>query len=544
MERKWWHDKVVYQIYPKSFMDSNNDGIGDIKGIISKLDYLEDLGVDILWLCPFFTSPMQDNGYDVADYKGINPMFGTMEDVDELIFELKKRNMDLMIDIVANHTSDQHQWFLESKKSKENPYRDYYVWRKEPKPAHNSCFGGSAWQYDPKTEEYYFHEFAVGQPDLNWENPKIMDEIVDAINFWMKKGVRGIRFDVIHLIGKEIDKGIYGYGPTLHKKVRELNEKSFGKYDTVTVGEAWGNVQNAIDFTLPSNHELSMVFQFEVTDYCSDWSKGKYGKYTPRPMNMKFARDTWCKYQHALNDKSWNALFIENHDLVRAVNKFGDPINYYQESSKEIATLYFFMKGTPYIYEGQEIGMTNIKIDNVEEYEDVEVKGRYNDIVIRDKAVTEKEFLDGCNKESRDNNRTTMQWDDSINGGFNKGTDVWFKVNPNYKSINVKSEEKDPKSILNYYKKMIHLRKSEEYKNIFTYGSFEEFDLNNDNLFLYTREYEGRKVHILANMRGNNEVLKHSICITKNLLSNYDDIKEEIEELRPYEAIVFEGNID
>ena len=544
MERKWWHDKVVYQIYPKSFMDSNNDGIGDIKGIISKLDYLEDLGVDILWLCPFFTSPMQDNGYDVADYKGINPMFGTMEDVDELICELKKRNMDLMIDIVANHTSDQHQWFLESKKSKENPYRDYYVWRKEPKPAHNSCFGGSAWQYDPKTEEYYFHEFAVGQPDLNWENPKIMDEIADAINFWMKKGVRGIRFDVIHLIGKEIDKGIYGYGPTLHKKVRELNEKSFGKYDTVTVGEAWGNVQSAIDFTLPSNHELSMVFQFEVTDYCSDWSKGKYGKYTPRPMNMKFARDTWCKYQHALNDKSWNALFIENHDLVRAVNKFGDPTNYYQESSKEIATLYFFMKGTPYIYEGQEIGMTNIKIDNVEEYEDVEVKGRYNDIVIRDKAVTEKEFLDGCNKESRDNNRTTMQWDDSINGGFNKGTDVWFKVNPNYKSINVKSEEKDPKSILNYYKKMIHLRKSEEYKDIFTYGSFEKFDLNNDNLFLYTREYEGRKVHILANMRGNNEALKHSICITKNLLSNYDDIKEEIEELRPYEAIVFEGNID
>ena len=538
MEKKWWHDKIVYQIYPKSFMDSNNDGVGDIKGIIEKLDYLKDLGVDILWLTPFFPSPMVDNGYDVSDYTAVNPMFGTMEDIDVLIHELKKRNMELMIDVVANHTSDKHRWFLESRKSDNNPYSDYYIWRKEPTNNHQSSFGGSAWEYDDERKEYYFHEYAKGQPDLNWENPKIMDEIAAAINFWMKKGVKGIRFDVIHLIGKEIDKNIYGYGPTLHQKVRELNERSFGQYDVVTVGEAWGNLENAIDFTLPSRHELNMVFQFEVTDYTSDYSEGKYGKFTPRKMDMKYARDTWSKYQLGLNDKSWNALFVENHDLVRAVNKFGDPEKYYQESAKEIATLYFFLKGTPFIYQGQELGMTNIKIDDINDYDDVQIKGGYKDLVLRDKVLTEEEFLDGCNKEGRDNNRTPMQWDDTVNAGFNKGHKTWLKVNPNYHSINAVNEKDDPSSILNYYKKMISLRKSEEYKDVFVYGEFKNVDVCNDNLFVYQRILGDRKVAVIVNMRGNEEKISLPFSIKKVLLHNYED--EDNTRLRPYESYVVE----
>ena len=538
MEKKWWHDKIVYQIYPKSFMDSNDDGVGDIRGIIDKLDYLKDLGVDILWLTPFFASPMVDNGYDVSDYTAVNPLFGTMEDIDELIHELKKRNMELMIDVVANHTSDKHRWFLESRKSDDNPYSDYYIWRKEPTNNHQSCFGGSAWEYDEERKEYYFHEYAKGQPDLNWENPKIMDEIASAINFWMEKGVKGIRFDVIHLIGKEIDKNIYGYGPTLHQKVRELNERSFGKYDIVTVGEAWGNLDNAIDFTLPSRHELDMVFQFEVTDYTSDYSEGKYGKFTPRKMNMKFAKDTWSKYQLGLNDRSWNALFIENHDLVRAVNKFGDPEKYYLESAKEIATLYFFLKGTPFIYQGQELGMTNIKIDDINDYEDVQIKGNYKDLVLRDKVLTEEEFLKACNEEGRDNNRTPMQWDDTTNAGFNKGHKTWLKVNPNYHSINALSEMDDSSSILNYYKKMISLRKSEEYKDIFVYGEFKNIDVNNDNVFVYQRILDNRKIAVIVNMRGNEEKISLPFDIKKVLLHNLDD--EVTNKLRPYEAYVIE----
>lgn len=539
MERKWWHDKIIYQIYPKSFMDDNNDGVGDIKGIISKLDYLKGLGVDILWLSPFFKSPMVDNGYDVSDYTAVNEMFGTMDDIDELIFELKKRGMELMIDIVANHTSDKHRWFQESRKSKDNPYSDYYIWRDEPVNDHPSCFGGSAWEYDAERKQYYFHEFAKGQPDLNWENPKVMDEIVDSINFWMKKGVMGIRFDVIHLIGKEVDKDIYGYGPTLHDKVKELHERSFGIYDAVTVGEAWGDLDKAICFTLPSRHELDMVFQFEVTDYTSDWSgKGKYGKFTPRKMDMKVAKDVWTKYQYGLNGKSWNALFIENHDLSRAANHFGDPVNYYKESCKEIATVYFFMKGTPFIYQGQELGMTNIHITDINDYDDVEVKGKYGDLVIRDKVLTEQQFLAACNKECRDNNRTPMQWDSSINAGFNKGHKTWLKVNPNYIEINEEKEENDPDSILNYYKKMIQLRKSDEFSDLFVYGDYESIETDDDELFIYLRTYQNEKVAVIANMGKEEKKLSLPFEILKILLHNYSDDADK--RLRPYETLVVE----
>ena len=537
IERKWWHDKIVYQIYPMSFMDSNNDGLGDIKGIISKLDYLKELGVDVLWLTPFFASPMADNGYDCASYRDVNPMFGTNEDIDTLLAELKKRGMYLMIDVVANHTSDKHPWFIESRKSKDNPYRDYYVWRDEPLYDFKSCFGGSAWQYDETTKQYYLHQFAIGQPDLNWENPKVREAIAKEINYWMEKGVKGIRFDVIHLIGKKVDAGILGQGPTLHQNVQELYRNSYGNYDIMTVGEAWGDIDNAIKFTLPENKELNMVFEFEVTDYCTDWSR--YGKFTPRPMNKEFVKNTWTKYQYGLNDKSWNALFIENHDLVRAVNKFGDPVHYYLESAKAIATAYFFQKGTPYIYQGQEIGMTNLKVDSIDDYRDVEILGKYKELVLEQKVLTYDEFMDGARREGRDNNRDPMQWDDSVNAGFNKGCKTWIKVNDDYKSVNVKNEEGDSNSILSYYKKMIALRKCEEYKETFVYGEFKNIEVSNKNVFIYKRTCENKYVMVIVNLGGGVEVLKKTYSFKNVLLSNYDETGVKfISELRPYECLV------
>ncbi len=537
MEKKWWHDKIVYQIYPKSFKDSNNDGIGDIRGIIEKLDYLKDLGVDILWLTPFFKSPMEDNGYDVSDYLQVNELFGTMEDMDCLISECDKRNMYIMMDIVANHTSNQHKWFINSASSKDNPYRDYYIWRDEPLFNMHSCFGGSAWEYDSKTNQYYFHEFAKGQPDLNWQNPKVMDEIASCINFWLKKGIKGIRFDVIHLIGKEIDNNILDYGPTLHKKVHELYKKSYGNYDIVTVGEAWGDLNKAIDFTNPKNEELNMVFQFECTSYTT---LTQYGKFSPRPIDMEFVKKTLIKYQNGLNELSWNALFVENHDLGRAINRFGD-LKYAIESSKEIAIMNYFLKGTPYIYQGQELGMTNIKITNINDYEDVEIFGYYKEYVLEKKFLTYDEFMKGCNLEARDNNRTPMQWDNTVNAGFNIGAKPWLKVNENYTEINAKKEIMDENSTLNFYKKLIALRKSKKYGNLFTYGEFKAVNEEQKNIFIYLRELEDIQVCVVCNMNKYNEHVSLPFEIKETLLSNYNKIyKNNSIDLMPYEAFVIE----
>ena len=536
--KKWWHDKIVYQIYPKSFMDANNDGIGDIQGIIAKLDYLKDLGVDILWLTPFFASPMEDNGYDVSDYLKINPLFGTMEDMDLLISECKKRKMYIMMDIVANHTSNQHHWFQQSKLSKDNPYRDYYIWKDEPLFDMQSTFGGSAWEYDKQTKQYYFHEFAKGQPDLNWENPKVMDEIAACINFWLEKGIKGIRFDVIHLIGKEIDKNILSYGPTLHQKVHELYQKSYGNYDIVTVGEAWGDLAKAIDFTAPENEELDMVFQFECTSSTCDFSK--YGKFSPKPIDMEFVKNTLIKYQEGLNDRSWNALFVENHDLGRCINKFGS-LHYYEKSAKAIAIMNFLLKGTPYIYQGQELGMTNIPIKDIHDYEDVEVHGFYNELVLKEKVMSEEEFIKACNQEARDNNRTPMQWNTSLNAGWNKGAKPWLKINPNYTSINAEMERKDENSIFHFYKKLIALRKSEEYSETFVYGSFKVLFKEKKNIFVYTRNSSLKNVCVVVNMKENKEELNLPFSIKKVLLSNYNKTyNESLLALEPYEALVIE----
>ena len=538
MKKKWWHNKIVYQIYPKSFKDSNNDGIGDIKGIIEKLDYLKELGVDILWMTPFFKSPMEDNGYDVADYLDVNEMFGTMNDMDTLIEECKKRDMYIMMDIVANHTSSEHHWFKESRKSKDNPYRDYYIWRDEPLFDRQSTFGGSAWEYDETTNQYYFHEFAKGQPDLNWENPKVMDEVAKCINFWLEKGIKGIRFDVIHLIGKEIDNNISAYGPTLHKKVHELYKKSYGNFDIVTVGEAWGDLEKAIDFTDPKNEELDMVFQFECTSSTCDFSR--YGKFSPKKIDMNFVKNTLAKYQEGLNDKSWNALFVENHDLGRCVNRFGS-IRHYEKSAKAIAVMNYFLKGTPYIYQGQEIGMTNIKIIDINDYDDVEVHGFYKEYVLDKKVMTYDEFIKACNKEARDNNRTPIQWDNSINAGWSTGAKPWLKINPNYKKINVENQINDENSILSFYKKLIKVRKDKEYEETFVYGDFKHHLKDNKNVFVYTRESSVNKVLVVVNMRGKEEQITLPFVNKKTLLSNYNkEYLGNIYSLQPYEALVVE----
>ena len=536
--KKWWHDKIVYQIYPKSFMDSNNDGIGDLKGIIRKLDYLKDLGVDILWLTPFYKSPMEDNGYDVADYLTINDLFGTNEDMYTLIDECNKRNMYIMMDIVANHTSREHNWFKESRKSKDNTYRDYYIWRDEPLHNMGSIFGGSAWEYDETTNQYYYHAFAKGQPDLNWSNPKVMEEISKCINFWLDRGIKGIRFDVIHMIGKDIDNNILDYGKELHPRVKELKKLSFGKYDIVTVGEAWGDLEKAIDFTAPENEELDMVFQFECTSYPTCGTK--YGKFSPKPMDMEFVKHTLAKYQYGLNDRSWNALTVENHDLGRCINRFGS-LKYRNESAKAIATMNFLLKGTPFIYQGQEIGMTNIIIRDINEYDDVEVHGHYNEYVIKQKVMTVEEFLDACNKEARDNNRTPIQWDSSVNAGFNTGCKPWLKINPNYVEINVESEQKDPNSILNFYKKLLALRKSDEYKEVFVYGKYDSVLEDLKDIYIYTRYTDNKKVCVVTNMVENKKEITLPFEIKKVLLANYNkEYSSNNLELEPFETIVFE----
>ena len=542
MEKKWWHDKVVYELYPKSFKDSNNDGIGDIKGVIEKLDYLKNLGVDIIWLTPFYKSPMEDNGYDVADYKSVNPLFGTMEDMDKLLAEAKKRDMYIMIDIVANHTSNEHHWFKESQKSKDNPYRDYYIWRDEKLYDYQSTFYGSAWKYDEKTKQYYFHEFGEGQPDLNWENPKVLEEMADCINFWMEKGVKGIRFDVIHLLGKEIDNNILSYGPTLHSKIQKLAAESYYKYDILTVGEAWGNLKNAIDFTKPDNKELNLVFQFECTSSTCDFAR--FGKFSPKKIDHKFIKDTLCKYQHGLNDVSFNSLFVENHDLGRCIDKFGDPKNYYDESAKCIAMYYFCLKGIVFMYQGQELGMTNLHVTDVNDYDDIEIKGAYEQYVLKDKVMTYEEFLVGCNKEGRDNGRTPIQWDDSVNAGFNKGHKPWLKINENYKEINAKKELADENSIYNFYKKLFSLKKSEEYHDVFTYGDFNSYLDDNKNVFVYTRTFENKKILVIANMNEYVENIALNFETKKTLLQNYNKDYASLDNLKlePYEACVLEIN--
>ncbi|WP_405100270.1 alpha-glucosidase [Oceanobacillus sp. FSL H7-0719] len=547
MERKWWKEMVAYQVYPRSFMDSNGDGIGDIQGIVQKLDYLADLGIDLIWISPIYQSPNDDNGYDISDYKAILADFGTMEDFDLLLEEVHRRGMKLIMDLVINHTSDEHHWFVESRSSKENPYRDYYIWRegengKEPNNW-ESIFSGSAWQFDEQTGEYYLHVFSKKQPDLNWENPVVRNELYNMVNWWLDKGIDGFRVDAISHIKKregfpdmpnpQNDKYVSSFDmhmnqPGIQEFLKELKEETFEKYDIVTVGEANGvDANHADEWVGSENGKFNMIFQFEHLDL---WAKDKN-----KGIDLPQLKETLTRWQKALDGSGWNALFMENHDQPRAISSWGDSVNYHQESAKAIATLYFLMQGTPFIYQGQEIGMTNVKFPSITDYDDVRMRNFYH--YEREAGRPEEEIMEIIWQTSRDNSRTPMQWDDSKNAGFTEGT-PWIGVNPNYKAINVEEAIKNPTSIFHYYKQLIQLRKEND---VLIYGTYDLALKEHDRIFAYTRRLEDSLVLVLVNMFAEETAfnLDESLDISNAelLLSNYENLTEN--KMQPYETRVY-----
>ncbi|MEZ8013936.1 MULTISPECIES: alpha-glucosidase [Vibrio] len=538
MEQKWWHDAVVYQIYPRSFLDSNNDGIGDLNGIISKLDYLKELGINVIWLSPVYQSPMDDNGYDISDYQAIAEEFGTMEEMKRLMDEAKERDIKIVMDLVVNHTSDEHRWFEQARSSKDNPYRDYYIWR-DAKPDgsapddQGSIFGGSAWQWDELTQQYYFHLFSKRQPDLNWENPKVQEEVHTMMNWWIDLGIGGFRLDVIDLIGKEIDKGITGNGPRLHKLLQQMNQATFGNKDLLTVGETWGATPEIAKlYSGQDRNELSMVFQFEHITLT--WENGD--KWNPIPLDLREFKNVLTKWQLELADGGWNSLFWNNHDLPRLVSKYGDDKHFRVESAKMLATCLHFLKGTPYIYQGEEIGMTNVAFDNLDQYKDIETHNFYK--VKTESGVTHEHMMDAIHENSRDNARTPMHWNNQANAGFSDGT-PWIELNPNYPEINVESALADPSSIFYHYKTLIELRKAHP---AIVYGSFIPVFEEHDKVFAYVRELDGEKLFVVCNFSNDNLTLdipeQYQTQTLDCLINNYQTVTELSAklELAPYES--------
>lgn len=549
--KKWWQNSVVYQIYPRSFQDSNGDGIGDIQGIIKRLDYLQELGIDAIWLSPVCRSPQDDNGYDISDYQDIVPMFGNLDDMEQLISEAKKRNIRIIMDLVLNHSSDEHRWFTEAKKSKDNPYHDYYVWRDGEEGVYpndmGSAFGGPAWEWVPELKQYYFHQFSVKQPDLNWENPKVRREIYDMILWWMDKGVGGFRLDVIDQIAKEPDLKITNNGPRLHEFIQELSRETFQKGDLITVGEAWGaDIDRAKLYSKPDGSEFSMVFQFEHMMLDQEPGKEKWD-FCPLPfVKLKKCLEKWQKELHGCG---WNSLFWDNHDLPRIVSRWGNDREYRVEAAKMLATVLHGMEGTPYVYQGEELGMTNVRFDSIEQYQDIEIRNMYRERL--EKGYAEKDIMESIYAKGRDNARTPMQWDDTENAGFTTGT-PWLGVNPNYTEINARSQLQDENSVFHYYKKLIHLRKE---NSIFVDGDFTLLLPEDENIFAYVREYEGRKLLVAANFTDKevecpllkewgvpadeDGAAKSRDNGVKLLIHNYNDLPSQ-QKLRPYEAMIWE----
>ncbi|MGN7413095.1 glycoside hydrolase family 13 protein [Paenibacillus sp. SAF-068] len=535
--KKWWKETVVYQIYPRSFQDRNGDGIGDLKGIVSRLDYLQELGIGAIWLSPVCKSPQDDYGYDISDYQDIDPMFGSLEDMETLILEAKKRNIRIIMDLVLNHTSDEHPWFQEAKKGKDNPYHDYYVWRdgveKTPPNDLGSTFGGSAWEWVPEIGQYYLHLFSVKQPDLNWENPKVRQEIYDMINWWIDKGVGGFRLDVIDLIGKEPDAKITGNGPNLHKYIRELSKATFQKADDLlTVGETWGATPEIAKlYSNPDGSEFSMVFQFEHIGL--DEQEGK-GKWDLKPLDVLELKKVLSKWQTELGGDAWNSLFWNNHDLPRIVSRWGNDGEFRIESAKMLATLLHGMQGTPYIYQGEELGMTNVQYA-IEEYRDIELLNFYKERM--GKGYPERSVMESIYAKGRDNARTPMQWDASDNAGFTQG-EPWIKVNPNYMHIHAEESLNNPESIFHYYRELIQLRKDHE---VIVYGDYELIFPENPDVFAYTRTLNGTTILVVCNFQGNTIELSLKEQLTASnqlLISNYaGEHSESI--LRPYEARMY-----
>lgn len=531
---KWWENAVVYQIYPKSFQDSNGDGYGDIRGIISRLDYLKDLGIDAVWISPMYCSPQDDNGYDISDYQDIDPMFGTMDDMEELIREAGKRGIKIIMDLVLNHTSDEHRWFLEAVKGKENPYHNYYVWRDGEEGVYpndmKSTFGGPAWEWVPELKQYYFHQFSVKQPDLNWENPKVRQEIYDMILWWMDKGVGGFRLDVIDQIAKEPDLGITNNGPRLHEFLRELSRETFQKGNLITVGEAWGATPEiAKKYSNPDGSEFSMVFQFE--HMVMDQEEGKE-KWDLAPLPFVKLKKCMEKWQTELYEKGWNSLFWDNHDLPRIVSRWGDDGAYRVPSAKMLAAVLHGMQGTPYIYQGEELGMTNVRFGSIEEYRDIETLNMYYERL--DAGYDKKDIMESIYAKSRDNARTPMQWSAQRNAGFTTGT-PWLGLNPNYSEINAEKEINDPDSVYQFYRRLIELRKT---CPVFTDGKFELLLPEDEQIFAYTRTDQETEMLVCANFKR-----EPSACPllaqwkdAEVLIHNYE---EKIgKDLRPYEAVI------
>ena len=534
MKQAWWKSAVIYQIYPRSFCDSNGDGIGDLQGIISKLDYLKELGIDAIWLSPVYRSPQDDNGYDISDYQDIDPLFGTLEDMDQLIAEAKKRGIRIIMDLVLNHSSDEHPWFLEAKKSRDNPYHDYYVWRDGVEGIYpndlKAGFGGPAWQWVPECGQYYLHQFSVKQPDLNWDNPKVREEIYKMIQWWVDRGIGGFRLDVIDKIAKEPDRMVMEEGTMLHPYLKEMSKAVFQQKELVTVGEAWSATPElALLYSNPDGSELSMVFQFE--HILLDQQPGKE-KWDLAPLPFVQFKEILAKWQKALYQKGWNSLFFENHDLPRSVSRFGNDGKYRVESAKMLATCLHGMQGTPYIYQGQEIGMTNTRME-IEEYRDIELLNMYKERI--EKGYPREEVMKSIYAKGRDNARTPMQWDDTENAGFTKGT-PWLKVNPNYREINAENAKKDPDSIFRYYQKLIQLRKS---LPILTEGAFDLLLPQDPSIFAYTRTDGTDQLLILCNFTDQELPcsLKEQWKDKEALISNYaQDSRKDC--LRPYEAVI------
>ena len=547
MKRTWWKEAVIYQIYPRSFMDSNGDGIGDLQGIISRLDYLKYLGIDVIWLSPVYKSPNDDNGYDISDYQDIMDEFGTMEDFDELLAAAHARGIKIVMDLVVNHTSDEHQWFVESQKSRDNAYRDYYIWREgkdAQTPPNNwgSCFGGSAWQYDEKTGMYYLHLFSKKQPDLNWDNPKVRGEVFDMMTWWCDKGIDGFRMDVISMIsktkempdGKNGDFGPYCiHGPNVHHYLREMNEKVLSKYDIMTVGETAGVTTTlAQQYAGEDAHELDMVFQFEHVE-----GDGKYGKWTDEKIPLVTLKETLSRWQTELYGKAWNSLFWDNHDQPRAVSRFGDDRPMYREvSAKMLATCLHMLQGTPYIYQGEELGMTNYPFQRPSDFRDIESVNAYREWCSEGR-LSHEVFWPCITFKSRDNARTPVQWDDSPHAGFTTGT-PWIAVNPNYTEINAKAETANPDSVFHYYKKLIALRKAYP---VVVYGKYEMMMEDSEELYVYTRAFEKESLLVVCSFcdHDTNFTLPAEFagasCLICNVENEYGNPKMT---LKPYEAFV------
>jgi oligo-1,6-glucosidase/glucan 1,6-alpha-glucosidase len=542
-KQKWWHKSVIYQIYPRSFYDSNGDGIGDIQGIIHKLDYFKKLGIDVIWLSPVYESPNVDNGYDISDYYSVFPEYGTMEDMNKLLLESEKRGIKIIMDLVVNHTSDQHPWFIEAKKSKDNPYRDYYIWRdpvngEEPNEL-KSNFSGSAWEFDENTNQYYLHFYSKQQPDLNWENEEMRNSIWNMMNFWIDKGISGFRMDVIDLIGKNPDKQIKENGPKLHDYLQEMYRKTFGKHDLLTVGETWGaTTDNAKLYSDPKRKELNMVFQFEHMQL--DKIPGKQ-RWDLKKLELIELKQVLSKWQYALDQDGWNSLFWNNHDLPRIVSRWGNDREYRVECAKMLATLLHGMKGTPYIYQGEEIGMTNAAFDSIDDYIDIETQNIYK--ARKAAGFTEEEIMKSFYMKARDNARTPMQWSNTINAGFSTGK-PWMKLNPNYSFINIESAINDPDSIFYHYQKLINLRKN---NNTLVYGTYRLLNADDESIYAYERILENEKLLIVCNFYEQETNFSYSITSNSKaeiLISNYSDSISDLENitLRPYEATIYKIN--